>query len=516
MADFVHKYPYTNFEELNLDWILENEKKQNEAIDAVVENDRRQDTEITTIKGDITAINGQIEDINGDIAGINSRLDEVDDNIGDLVEQDTHLEGLVNSANQNAQTAIDKATQANNNASTVYNAVNTLQSKHNSDVSRLEAQIASLSGGIVPEFYKPNILFNCDDFTMSEIPLYHTVHNTDYPIGLGWYKVNSWGNLQFRLRTGQGLKPAGNGKALLIPISNSINLADTISTDNPITLTLQTTDGVKTGKFEASSDTLSFEMTDTTINISIITIDSNMTYNTTYGGVPQLPNGSCALVFRHTESSSNVLIQTIKAEFAGYFTGFSPMPFEEYLRMYYTLIDVNQAITDATAITETAITGGEVRFGFYRRPAEATEETQPIYWTCKGYYVRQFNEVNVHLDVCYANYTDPYAVTVTTPIYEIAGDLVLGDGNNKFILPQPKSELLPAYSLVSCYGVPVQTSLDTIVNDLVKSWVSINLSGECYLFTVIKPGALLYNQDSPDNTNPGAPTFTYDFNYICR
>lgn len=511
MADFVHKYPYTDLENLNLDWILENEKRQNEAIDAVVENDRLQDAKIATIENDITTINGNIEDINGDIAGINSRLDEVDDNIGDLVEQDTHLEGLVATANGNAQNAVDKANQANNNASSAYNAVNTLQSKHNSDVARLEAQISALTGGVVPDFYKPNILFNCDDFVTYNIDTHEVDGLGEAPIGIGTIQTNNMRNSSLYFVRGEGFKVRNSYNYIGIPIIDS--LITSFNADNPITVTLDTNEGIKSVTLNNLGRGITIGFSDCTIECKIVSI----TDSTWINGFENLDRtGVRFLELKSTTSTGSIVIKAIKAEYSPYFTGFSPMPFAEYLRRYYTIVDINKAINDITAITETAITGGDIRFGFYRRPAEATEETQPIYWICKGYYVRQFNEVNVHLDVCYANYTDPYAVVVDSPIYEIAGDLVLGDGLNKFILPAPKSELLPAYSLVSCYGVPVQTSLDTIVNDLVKSWVSINLSGECYLFTVIKEGALLYNQDSPDNTNPGAPTFTYDFNYICR
>lgn len=507
MADFVHKYPYTDLENMNLDWILENEKKQNEAIDAVVENDKKQDEDIAGIKVAINTINNDIEDINGDIAGINSRLEEIDDNVGDLVEQDTHLEGLISTANGNAQNALDKATQANNNASSAYNAVNTLQSKHNSDVARLEAQISALTGGVIPDFYKPNILFNTDDFASEYLLTRETTTFGTVPYGAGVLREVASTNSAFELVAGEGLKPrANNTNQWAFPIYDRV--FQSVDEDNPITITFNTNQGIHSITYPTST-TMSFNNSEFSFSMRNLT-------NETIQGLTFLKENVQALVIRSRTIDTSLRIRAIKVEYSSYFTGFSPMPFAEYLRSYWNVTNVTSAIADATAITETAITGGAVRFGFYRRPAEATEETQPIYWTCKGYYVRQFNEVNVHLDVCYANYTDPYAVVVDNPIYEIAGDLVLGDGVNKFILPAPKSELLPSYSLVSCYGVPVQTSLDTIVNDLVKSWVSINLAGECYLFTVIKEGALLYNQDSPDNTNPGAPTFTYDFNYICR
>lgn len=507
MADFVHRYPYTDLENMNLDWILENEKKQDEAINALVENDKLQDAEIATIKNDINTINGNIEDINGDIVGINSRLDEIDDNIGDLVEHDTHLEGLISDANGNAQNALNKATQANNNASSAYNAVNTLQSRHNSDVARLEAQISSLTGGVVPEFYKPNILFNTEDFASEYLLTQETKTYGTIPYGAGVLReVNNSGN-SFELVRGEGLKPRVNSlNKWVFPIYDRV--FQFVNENNPITITFNTNQGVYSVTYPASTR-LTFKNSEFSFGVRNLGRE-------TLEGLTFLKENVQALVIGSETIDKTLRIRAIKVEYSPYFTGFSPMPFAEYLRSYYNVTNVTNAIADVTAITETSITGGAIRFGFYRKPAEATGDTQPIYWTCKGYYVRQFNEVNVHLDVCYANYTDPYAVVVDNPIYEIGGDLVLGDGVDKFILPKPKSELLPAYSLVSCYGVPVQTSLDTVVNDLAKSWVSINLSGECYLFTVIKEGALLYNQDSPDNTNPGAPTFTYDFNYICK
>ena len=79
--------PYTNFENINLDWILKTIKQH--------------DTDISTLKTDVQNINGQITTINTTIIEIQEQIGEIDIDdlearITALEEYDQTLHGMIN------------------------------------------------------------------------------------------------------------------------------------------------------------------------------------------------------------------------------------------------------------------------------------------------------------------------------------------------------------------------------------------------------------------------------------
>lgn len=104
---FFNKYPYTDFHELNLDWIVE---KTEECVDIVTEYDDR----LTAAEGDISGLKTRMTTAEGNITSLQGRMTTAETHI-DLAE------GAITSLQQDVSEAGDSITALGNRMTVVEN-----------------------------------------------------------------------------------------------------------------------------------------------------------------------------------------------------------------------------------------------------------------------------------------------------------------------------------------------------------------------------------------------------------
>lgn len=86
---FYNRYPYTNFEQLNLDYILNETAKFSRRVEELEKTVTDHEGRITTIEGDITTIEADIIEIKSDIVYLETRMTSAESSITDHEERIT-------------------------------------------------------------------------------------------------------------------------------------------------------------------------------------------------------------------------------------------------------------------------------------------------------------------------------------------------------------------------------------------------------------------------------------------
>jgi len=234
----------------------------------------------------------------------------------------------------------------------------------NSDImnfERLETDIADFIAKVTADFeehkeyveslvYKPNILFNTEDFVTPYLLTTETKTYGVIPYGAGVLRAVNNSNSSFKLILGEGLQPQStNTNTWVFPLIDTS--LTTISEDNPITVTLLTNKGVVSGTITTrTAVTVNIGDGAFSINRRLIESDSSVQ------GIAHCRDNVDALVIKPTTVDSTIRVKAIKAEYSPVFTGFAPKPYERYLDNYYSNqysdanLEMAKAYTDTTAI----------------------------------------------------------------------------------------------------------------------------------------------------------------------
>lgn len=97
---FFNKYPYTDFHELNADWVINQTKSLLDRMDAAEATVDAFDARVTTLEGQMTTARNNILGLQASVNSLDSRLDTQEGKMtsveADLVEIDQHIDGLEN------------------------------------------------------------------------------------------------------------------------------------------------------------------------------------------------------------------------------------------------------------------------------------------------------------------------------------------------------------------------------------------------------------------------------------
>lgn len=137
---FFHKYPYTNFEQLNLDWLMEHVGEFDGRLTAVETSVSDLNTRVGTVENDIVSLQGRVTENETDILSLKGRVTTNENDISDLKgrvstnENDiSDLKGRMSGAESNIS-AID--TRLSGDESTI-NGIR-------SDLNDLDSQVDSI------------------------------------------------------------------------------------------------------------------------------------------------------------------------------------------------------------------------------------------------------------------------------------------------------------------------------------------------------------------------------------
>ena len=102
---FFNKYPYTNFEQLNLDWLMEKVGHFDARITAVEERATSLEGRMDTAEGDIDALEGRMDTAEGDIDALEGRMDTAEGDIDALEGRMDTAEGDIDALEGRMDTA---------------------------------------------------------------------------------------------------------------------------------------------------------------------------------------------------------------------------------------------------------------------------------------------------------------------------------------------------------------------------------------------------------------------------
>lgn len=214
MTRFNNKYPYTDFHELNADWLLETVKdaaaEAKEASDTVATyNDR-----LTTVEGDLAPIKAAMPGIASDVSDLQHNVGIMDSLITNTINPG--LDTLQNEVETPSTGLLDRMTSAEGSISTLQNEVETPTTGLLDRVTALENQ-PSVGGiteylrfgtGGTPIDWDPRITYTYLDgliaTTASADKTVNIVLVEDDELGTTWYYTLNEGEYQISAGTPRG------------------------------------------------------------------------------------------------------------------------------------------------------------------------------------------------------------------------------------------------------------------------------------------------------------------------
>lgn len=137
---FFHKYPYTNFEQLNLDWLMEHVGAFDDRLNQVEATVTDLNTRVDSVESDVTALQGRMTDAEGDILSLNGRVTTNENDISDLKGRMDDAESDIADIKPRLSTAEDNISSLDDRITSDESTINGIRS----DLNALDTQVDTI------------------------------------------------------------------------------------------------------------------------------------------------------------------------------------------------------------------------------------------------------------------------------------------------------------------------------------------------------------------------------------
>lgn len=137
---FFHKYPYTNFEQLNLDWLMEHVGAFDDRLNQVEATVTDLNTRVDTVESDVSALQERMTDAEGDILSLNGRVTTNENDISDLKGRMDDAESDIADIKPRLSTAEDNISSLDDRITSDESTINGIRS----DLNALDTEVDAI------------------------------------------------------------------------------------------------------------------------------------------------------------------------------------------------------------------------------------------------------------------------------------------------------------------------------------------------------------------------------------
>lgn len=137
---FFHKYPYTNFEQLNLDWLMEHVGAFDDRLNQVEATVTDLNTRVDTVESDVSALQERMTDAEGDILSLNGRVTTNENDISDLKGRMDDAESDIADIKPRLSTVEDNITSLDDRITADESTINGIRS----DLNALDTEVDAI------------------------------------------------------------------------------------------------------------------------------------------------------------------------------------------------------------------------------------------------------------------------------------------------------------------------------------------------------------------------------------
>ena len=137
---FFHKYPYTNFEQLNLDWLMEHVGAFDDRLNQVEATVTDLNTRVDTVESDVSALQDRMTDAEGDILSLNGRVTTNENDISDLKGRMDDAESDIADIKPRLSTAEDNISSLDDRITSDESTINGIRS----DLNALDTEVDAI------------------------------------------------------------------------------------------------------------------------------------------------------------------------------------------------------------------------------------------------------------------------------------------------------------------------------------------------------------------------------------
>lgn len=137
---FFHKYPYTNFEQLNLDWLMEHVGAFDDRLNQVEATVTDLNTRVDSVESDVSALQERMTDAEGDILSLGGRVTTNENDISDLKGRMTDAESDISDIKPRLTTAEDNISSLDDRVTSDESTINGIRL----DLNALDTQVDAI------------------------------------------------------------------------------------------------------------------------------------------------------------------------------------------------------------------------------------------------------------------------------------------------------------------------------------------------------------------------------------